>query len=199
MNGEHRDMGLGLKLKIGILCGIVVVAASAIIGFQVCNILYKSKQPKITTAYISGKIESVSDLTTAELQYQGIVMYSDGNVPFLTQKGFTMIYTAHIRAGIDISKIKIEISDEKVVITIPDAQIQSVDVDSDSIQFYDERYALFNWTEKEDVTQAMSAAKKDAAANANVEELIDSANEQTEMLIRNILSGGIGDRELEIK
>lgn len=199
MEDRHMDNRFGLNFKIGMICGIILMLAAVFIGFQICSMLYKNEQPQITTSYITGKIDSVSELTTADLAYQGIVMYSDGTVPLLTQKSFAMTYTAHIHAGIDISRIKVEISDNQVVITIPDAQIQSVDVDSNSIKFYDERYALFNWTDKEDVVEAISAAEKDAAANANVEELISKANEQTAALLENILSDAIGDKELVIK
>ena len=45
-----------------------------------------------------------------------------------------------------------DITDEKILITLPPSEIQMAWVDPDSIQFYDEKRALFNWSEKTDVT-----------------------------------------------
>ena len=131
--------------------------------------------------------------------YSGLIIYTEGEIPFLTQKGFSMRYTANIRAGINFSDVNIKITDNKVVVEMPEAEVQSIEVDPSSIEFYDERYALFNWTDKNDVVDAMSISKEDATTHANVEELARKADEQAAGIIKNILAGSIGGRELVIK
>ena len=81
---------------------------------------------------------------------------------------------------------------------MPEAEVQSIEVDPSSIEFYDERYALFNWTDKNDVIDAMSISKEDVTAHANVDGLARKADEQAAGIIKNILAGSIGDRELII-
>ena len=110
-----------------------------------------------------------------------------------------MRYTATIRAGIDISKMKIHITEEKVTVSIPDAQIQSVNVNSDSVVFYDEKHALFNWTDKEDIVNALSLAKEDATNGIDADELTQKAKEQTKTILKIILADSIGGRELVLK
>ena len=199
MEKERSGIWLSLKLKIVIVLMVVLVVAAGVVGFKICTVIYEKQKPQITTTYISGKIDSVSELTTAQMEYKGLVVYSDGNIPFLTQKGFSMIYTAKIRAGVDVSQIQINVTDEQVIITVPDAVIQSVDVDPDSIEFYDEKYALFNWSDKEDVVDTLSVAKEDATANADATELIEKAHAQTISILRSILEDSIGDKELVIR
>lgn len=196
---EGKKVQIGFKFRIGILFIVVVILFGVFAGFKAGRMVYKDTQPEITTAYISGKINGVSELTTAEMLYSGLVIYSEGEIPLLTQKGFSMRYTANIRAGIDFSEISIKITDSKVVVKVPEAKVQSIDVDPDSIEFYDERYALFNWTDKRDVVDAISISKEDATAHANVEELIKKAYVQTGTVIKNILEGSVGDRELVIE
>lgn len=196
---EEKEKWIGLKTTIGILFIIILILFSAAFGFKMSNIIYEKKQPKITTAYVSEKIDSVSELTTAELKYNGLVIYSKGDIPFITQKGFSMRYSANIRAGVDVSKIKIDINEDEVIVNVPNAEIQLIDIEPDSIEFYDERYALFNWTNKEDVVDAISIAEEDTTINANTEELIKRANNQTNTIIKKILTGSIGDKELIIK
>ena len=166
---------------------------------KLVEMVHKQKQPKVTTAYISGKIDNISELTTTQLEYNGLIVLSDGKIPFLTQKGFSMRYTASIRAGIDISEVKIDITEKKVTVAIPDAQIQSVNVNSDSVVFYDEKHALFNWTDKEDIVNALSVAKEDAENRIDEDELLEKAKEQTETILKSVLTDSIGDRELIIK
>lgn len=196
---EGKKVQIGFKFRIGILFIVVVILFGVFAGFKAGRMVYKDTQPEITTAYISGKINGVSELTTAEMLYSGLVIYSEGEIPLLTQKGFSMRYTANIRAGIDFSEISIKITDSKVVVKVPEAKVQSIDVDPDSIEFYDERYALFNWTDKRDVVDAISISKEDATAHANVEELIKKAYVQTGTVIKNILEDSVGDRELVIE
>ena len=196
---EGKKVQIGFKFRIGILFIVVVIFFGVFAGFKAGRMVYKDTQPEITTAYISGKINGVSELTTAEMFYSGLVIYSEGEIPLLTQKGFSMRYTANIRAGIDFSEISIKVTDSKVVVKVPEAKVQSIDVDPDSIEFYDERYALFNWTDKRDVVDAISISKEDATAHANVEELIKKAYVQTGTVIKNILEGSVGDRELVIE
>lgn len=196
---EDKKVNLSFSFKIGMAAIIFIVIVVAFAGFKLGEVFYKNKQPEITAAYISEQIKSVSELTTAELSYSGLVIYSEGDIPLITKKGFSMRYTAGIRAGIDVSKIRADVTEDKVIVDVPNAEVQSVDVDSDSIEFYDERYALFNWTQKEDVIDAITIAKEDATAHANTEGLVKKANEQTEVIIKSLLSDHIGDRELVIQ
>lgn len=196
---EDKKIHIGFKFRIGILFIVIIILIGVFAGFKAGRMIYKDTQPEITTAYISGKINGASELTTAEMLYSGLIIYSEGEIPLLTKKGFSMRYTANIRAGIDFSEIGIKITDSKVVVKVPEASIQSIDVEPDSIEFYDERYALFNWTDKNDVVDAISISKEDATAHADVEELLKRAYRQTGNVIKNILEGSVGDREIIIE
>lgn len=157
------------------------------------------KEPELTSAFVSGKLEAVSELTTAKLTYTGLIKYSEGKIPFLTQNSFSMIYTAKVRAGIDLAKAQIEVQEEQVVITLPECEVQAIEVDESSIEFYDERWALFNRTEKEDVIDMVSAAKEDVSGKADVESLLENARQQTELIVRGLLEDAIGEKELVIR
>lgn len=195
---EDKKVYIGMKFKASLFLIIAIILLGVFAGFKAGRMVYKDKQPEITAAYISEKINGVSELTTAEMLYSGLVIYSEGEIPLLTKKGFSMRYTANIRAGIDFSKLDINITDKKVTVKIPEAEIQSIDVEPESIEFYDERYALFNWTDKKDVIDAISISKEDATAHANVEELIKKAGNHAGAVIKNILGSSIGNRELII-
>ena len=85
-----------------------------------------------------------------------------------------------------------------VKITIPEIKILELNVDGDTIQFYDEKSALFNWTKKEDVVDAIQTAKDDVNKNADIEELKTKAKEQTAILLEGLFENSVGDRNLVI-
>ena len=181
-----------------ILFMTILMLIVAVISFQISKKLNTKKEPDIDVNYITGKLTDISELSTSELDYTGIVKFTDGDIPFLTQKSFSMLYKAKIKAGIDMSKIKVTVTETKVTVTLPEVEITSVEVDPDSIEFYDEKFALFNQSQKQDVVDAISAATNDVEANVNYDELKNRSRVQAETIIKSILSEIIGERELEI-
>ena len=104
---------------------------------------------------------------------------------------------AHIKAGIDLSKAKVDVSGETITVTLPKAEIQDITIDPDSLEFYDEKIALFNPQNKEDTVTALQAAKEDAEKNAADSELLTTANEQAQRLIQELLAPVTKDSEKE--
>lgn len=191
--GTHKRAG---RTFLFIVIALVIGVGVGIFGYVS---LSTPKEPELTSSFINGKLEAVSELTTAKLTYTGLIKYSEGKIPFLTQNSFSMIYTATVRAGIDLSKAGVEITEEKVTITLPACEIQSVDVDETSIEFYDEHWAIFNRSTKEEVIDMVSAAKEDVSEKADIESLLNSASAQTQVLVRSLLEDAVGERELVIE
>ena len=104
-----------------------------------------------------------------------------------------------MRAGIDVADAQVTVAGDEVVVTLPECKVQSIDVDPESIEFYDERFALFNWTEKKDIIDTVSAAKQDVSEKADLDSLLEQAKVQTKALLKGLLSDVIGDRELKIE
>lgn len=181
---------------------MLTVAIIAVVVIHTMNkaetIFAKSDEPTLSSTFISEKLEKVSELTTAKLTYNGLVQYTDGKVPFLTKKAFSMIYRAEVKAGVELSDTDINITDSTVELTLPEVEVFSIAVDSDSIQFYDEKSALFNWTDKEDVVKAVKKAEEDVESKADIEGLVKEAKEQNESLLKGLFEGAIGDRQLII-
>ena len=197
---REKERGLGKFANyILIMFFLLSILMVGYMTFSITKKIYTKPEPVIDSQFISAKLNEASDLTTAELTYNGLVTYTDGNIPFITQKSFTMIYSAEVRAGIDMSKVDITVTEDKVIIKLPEVEIQGIDVDPDSIQFYDEKYALFNWSDKDDVVTAISAAEGDVQEKADIQALKDKSKEQAEEIIKGLLIGSIGERTLEIQ
>ena len=157
-------------------------------------------EPEVDVSYIESRMEDGADLTTVELIYSGMLTYTNGGrIPILTRNGFTMTYQATVRAGVDLTQVELEVTDTRVIVTLPQTEIQSVHVDPDSIVFYDESHSIFNRTENSDTVNAISTAEQDVEDNVDLQELLDRSREHTEAIIRGVLEGQIGERQLVIQ
>lgn len=168
---------------------IIIVAAAALIavGFLGARLLNREPQVSVSATSIEERLSKCSSLTTARLDYRGIIKYSEGEIQFINKKSFSMIYDAQIKAGIDLSKAAVKVSGKTIQITIPQPEIQDISIDSDSLEFYDEKFALFNWTDKEDTAKAMAYAKEDAQAKAGQTNILNQALEQARTVIETLL------------
>ncbi len=170
----------------------------AFLSYMLSAKINGKKEPEVNVGYITSKLENSSELTSAVLTYNGLLTYSDGNIPFITQKAFSMTYLAEIKAGIDMSQVKVQVTEDKVIVTLPEVQINNINIDPDSIKIFDEQHALFNWTDQDDVVDAISAAQSDVEENADMEGLKTRAREQAVLVINDLLKESIGERSLEI-
>ncbi len=177
---------------------LLILVIAVIITYNISAKLHTPKKADIDTAFVSAKLENISELATAELEYTGLIVYSEGKIPFITQTGFNMIYSASVKAGVDLAEMEIEVTKDRVIVRIPHAKILSIQVYNDSIEFYDEMHSLFNWSDKYDVKDAIAAAEEDVAGKTQVYALKEKADEQTVEVIEGILSESIGDKKLEI-
>lgn len=176
---------------------VTVLVIALVIIFVVVS-FRKDNEPELTSTFINNKLQEAGELTSAKMIYNGLVRYSDGEIPFLTRKAFTMIYRAEVRAGIDLEKVEVSVTDSKVTIKVPDTEVQDVHVDADSIQYYDEKFALFNGEKREDAIEAIQKAEEDVRENGDVEELKSTAAEQVKVLMESLFGDSVGDRELVI-
>ena len=179
-----------MKEKLIIIIAIAAALSLFLAGFLTASLLSKKTEPKVTVSAtaIEERISQCSKLTTAQLDYRGLIRYTEGEIPFINQKSFSMVYVAHVTAGIDLSKAQVEVSQDRVTITLPAAVMQEVVIDPDSIEFYDETASLFNWTKREDVTKAMEYAEQDAMNKIEESELLAQAASQAEMVLRTLLA-----------
>ena len=174
--------------KIHIITAVIASIALMTAGFMGARLLDKSNEPRVTAASIEERLSKCSDLTTARLDYRGIIKYEEGDIQYINKKSFSMIYDAYIKAVIDLAQAKVSVKGKKITVSIPKPEIQDISVDPNSLEFYDEKLALFNWTKKQDTQKAMEKAQADATEKADQANLLDQASDQAETVITTLLA-----------
>ena len=201
MDNERKEIERRIKIPTKAkLIGLIIFTLTVFaIGMFTNQWLHDLKEKReISTDYISGKLEDVGELTTQKLTYTGYITLSKGKIPFINKNGFSMKYTATMRAGMEFAEFDIKVSENNVVVKIPHAEVLDVKVESETIEFYDEKFSLFNKYGKEGIAEAITLAEKDVLENAEYSELLERADEYAEELIHQILDGAVGDREVVV-
>lgn len=192
-----------VSIKVVALCVVVVLVMGLLavgLGRAVKTIAeLKDKLADaliIDVTYVGNKLESISELATAKLTYNGIIHFEEGKIPILTKKEFWMAYRVSLKAGFDLEQAEITVSEHSVTINLPEAEIYEPNVDEKSFQFFDKNFGIFAHEKMDDLTQAISEAKADALAQPETQEMKVRAEEQAVVLITALLEGQIGERDL---
>jgi len=178
---------------------LIIIVIAFLLGVLVSRSLNKKqKAPTINSTIIEARLAECSDLTTCNLEYVDLVKYTSGSIPLFTKRSFSMIYQANIRAGIDLSQAQVQVNEKEVIIKLPETVIQSIDVNTESLRFYDEHFALFSWSDKRDISEAIKMAREDAIEHAQLDRLRDNARTQAENVVTKLLKPSVGDKELKV-
>lgn len=171
------------------LLAVVVAVALVAVGVVGTLAFQRAFEPsvKLSSTSIQEQLVNASELATAKLEYRGLVRYENGDIDFINKKGFTMVYDAEIRAGVDLSQASVDVNGRTVTVRLPAAQLLGVEINPDSLEFYDSTFALFNWENKQDTAEALKAAHTDAEGKVNQTDMLTQADEQARTLVENLL------------
>lgn len=191
---KNQKFRLPFRGLLTFFVAVVLLMIGGVIGQH----LPKASHETVTEATISARLAEIGELSTEKYTYTGLYKLTQGEIPLITQKGFSMVYTANFKAGIKVKDVKVKVEQDKVTVTLPAAKILSAAIDPSSIKFYDQKAALFNWSQKEDVTKAEKAALKRAQAAAIKAGILTSAQQSAKKLVKQLLKGKLGNRQLVV-
>lgn len=167
MNHSKKQRKGKLKIVAGCILGVIIIGAAVVILPKVL----KPDGGKVTTITESTleKVLEISDLSTLDYTYNSItnVMDEDGE----TVK-YHVAYEGVVTAGIDFEQVDISVDEvmKKIVVTIPETEIQNIDINMSTMEFMFEK----NKYETETVSQE--------AYKACCEDLERKATEESELL-----------------
>jgi hypothetical protein len=112
---------------------VVVIALGTVFALSVSN--NKPSKPEIITTANLKKIIEVSELSTYECIYNGIVTVNNAKKP--EKVDYHVSYEAKVKAGINFEEVIIDVDNETktIAVDIPQVAIHSVSVDFKSMDF----------------------------------------------------------------
>ena len=167
----------------------LMIAVAVVLALVVVRLFLYNDTPQVDVDAMYTTLTQASELTTAKLNFEGFCTYEDTGVPILNRSDFFMTFSATARVGIDLSKVSVEPDHVRkvIVLTVPPAEVQGVVVDKESIELFNEKFALFNTNEKEDMLEAEKQAEKKAEEQVATFGVLEYADQQAESLLSGLL------------
>ncbi len=185
------------KSKLIFIVVLIIIIALIVVGAKTIN-----KKESADFTYLNQLLEKSSELTSAKLKITGIEEYKDAGTMIINRSDFTMVYTATIRAGVELKEVKVEPNNitKEIIITMPKAKVFDCHVNQEDIKYFDEKFALFNVDSKEDVNKACALAEQDGIKEAEQTGILEFAETEAEYVIKDILTPALPkDYKLTIK
>lgn len=123
------------KKIIPIVIGAVALILLLIVVLIVALNIGKENKKEIITSATLKEIIEISELSTFETVYNGVAQIM--NEKKEDEVDYYVSYEATVKAGIDFSQIIIDVDNEKkeIVVTMPEIQMNDIDVDIASLDY----------------------------------------------------------------
>jgi hypothetical protein len=173
-----------------IVCALVLLAAAclALLGRATGGLLFgRSAEPRITQEMVVERVREVAKLVATEMTLRDVVTYEQ--TQFRSTKRTLLVVTARVSAGIDLSRgteVRIEAAAKKIFVTVPAAQIMSVDIVN--VTTYDERAGLWNPFGPEDRDVIQRRIRASLIATARQSGIIEHADRSAENALTGLLA-----------
>ncbi|HPX33022.1 MAG TPA: DUF4230 domain-containing protein [Erysipelotrichaceae bacterium] len=178
------------KVIIGLVLALFFVSLGVFSTISYIN--NKEGNTSIDIAVIEEKVNSIAELSTIEYYYTTLAKYENykdfygWKIPLTTTK-FFITYDGVIKAGIDLSKVKVSIVGKTVLIEIPKATVLSHEVKYDTMQIVDETYSIFNRITITDYNNFMLNEAKIMVTKAANDGLFQKAQQNAIRIIQDLI------------
>ncbi len=191
----------GLKISISTLFFFITTVILAVLLWA--NNRGSEKEEGYDSSSVMNRIAYMQELALVRYNYTGVISYRDQrkifsmNVP-LTDKYFLLKYNGYIKAGVDFSRIKVNvISPTDVHVSIPKATILDIVVDENSMEVFNESENAFNPLKMDDYKEALIREKEVMSRDAIDQGIYDQAMDQAKLTLSTLLRG-MGFSNIEI-
>jgi hypothetical protein len=137
----------GRVLRWGFVVAVLALLIVGVLAVQrassAIGAIGQPSEPKITQQTVVERLREVAKLVATEMTLRDVVIYEQTR--FASTKKVLLVVTGKVSAGIDMehgTTVSIDSADKRITVTLPPAQIISVDVLN--VTTYDERAGLLN-------------------------------------------------------
>lgn len=147
------------------------------------------KERGYNSSSVMNRVTYMQELALVQHNYTGVISYKDYlklfnlNMP-LTDKYFLLKYSGYIKAGVDFSKIKVNVLNETDVhVSIPNPTLLDTVIDENSIEVFNQSENAFNPIKIEDYKEALSREKEVMIRDAVEQGIHEQATEQAKLTL----------------
>ena len=145
---------------------------------------------EITSTALTQKIRDINELAVSEYDYTKVGKFSNSlkfngwTVP-LTQKSFLITYEGKMKAGVDLSDVQVEKTDNKIVVN--------------SIKVYDETKNIFNQISITDYKTFAKEQKKKVEKEAIKNQFLEKTETKVKKTIKDLIYMTVDQEQYEVE
>ena len=177
---------LSKETKCMIVTAIVLVIVFG--GISLNRIVQLRSTPRVIDSdVVVSKFETISELATAKVTYQGITEVKEENI--FGDEIALMTYTADVIASVDLSKAEVEVNEteREINIKIPQASEPEINIDKKSIEWKDVSFNKMDGTEH--MQEGLKQAREECKQKIEETGLVESATENAVVSVNNLFAG----------
>lgn len=167
---------------------------TVILGFTLLiNNNKRADYPGYSSSTIMNRITHIQELALVKHNYTGVISYKDYmkflniNIP-LTDKYFLLKYNGYLKAGVDLSRVKIDVQNDSTIhVSIPKPKILDTVIDEKSVEVFNESENAFNPIKISDYNEALTREKNNMIKDAIDQGILSDATEQAKIVLRTML------------
>lgn len=182
----------GLKISISTLFFFLTTVILAIL--LLASKKSAGKGGGYDSSTVMSRVSYLQELALVQHNYTGVISYKDYrkflnlNVP-LTDKYFLLKYNGYVKAGVDFSRIKVNVLNATDVhVSIPKPKILDTVVDENSIEVFNESENAFNPIKIADYNEALSREKNVMIRGAIEQGIYEQATQQAKLTLTALLT-----------
>jgi len=144
-------------------------------------------EPRITQQTVVERLCEVAKLVATEMTLRDVVIYEQTRL--MSTKKVLLVVTGKVSAGIDMehgTEVRIDSTDKRITVTLPPAQILSVDVLN--VTTYDERAGLLNPFTPEDRDLIQRRIRGQLMAAARQSGILEHADQSAAKVLTELLA-----------
>ncbi len=174
-----------------LICLVIILICMTIIA----GMLVQTKKNKMEPNGCFG-LRDIGELVTQAGYFTNVQKQNEDqklfgmSVPFTTSQ-YIFSYDGVVKAGLDFSKIEVQIDDANKLATVklPKIEIFDISIDNESLKIYDESQSIFTPLHITDLNDAQKQLKEEVRQTAIDNGILEGAARNAKVLISSFLSG----------
>ena len=158
--------------------------------------LVQTKKNKMESRTVAFGLRDIGELVTQAGYFTNVQKQNEDqklfgmSVPF-TASQYIFSYDGVVKAGLDFSKIEVQIDDANKLATVklPKIEIFDISIDNESLKIYDESQSIFTPLHITDLNDAQKQLKEEVRQTAIDNGILEGAARNAKVLISSFLSG----------
>lgn len=183
------------KLLVGIMLSVLFIGIVGLVVFVQNNPFGNTTNQSSNTALLQERVVELTELATLKYEYKNAMVNRDDKKILLTDIKFAetiklVEYTGYLKAGSDLSKMKVDYDEEgqQITVRVPKAKVLDNVVDLESMEIEDVKGNIFFDPPTQDLIDDINVQKKKYEEEKISQGFLTEADKRTEEVLKSFLS-----------